>query len=220
MNKTTLTSVAAATTVLAIGGAFYANAGNLNPPAGPVSSTMVTLDDIHDALQGEAEPVGNNTYYMQVAGIAGETSMIPGVPPGSIAVHEYELSSFAEIVGGGAGVAQMQLSPIAVTIPQDTTTPLFYARIASGAQISDVVIQQYRDIGGPAPVLLQEWALKDVNVVAFNPSARGTTAGSVALEFWPVSLCIKSRMVNINGSLGPFESFCWNFQTSSTCSCP
>ncbi len=219
MKTTTLSGVVAAAAVLAIGGAFYANAGDLNPPAGPVGSTMVTLEDIHDAIRGGEATEGDRTYYMQVAGIAGESGSVPGLPSGSIRVDDLSLSLIAPPLLPDVPGA-LQKPSVIVMIPFDTTAPQFYLQMAFGQALADVVIQQYREIGGPAPVLVQEWTLKSVLVEDFEVRAEGTTSGTARVAFTPRELCMKSRVVNPNGTLGQYQSFCWDFRTLSTCTCP
>lgn len=41
-------------TAIIVAGAWWANAGDLNPPAGPVEQTMVTLQEVYDAISSNS----------------------------------------------------------------------------------------------------------------------------------------------------------------------
>jgi len=64
-----------------IAGAWLANGGDLNPPAGPVSSTMRTLDEIYDAVvsgggSANCPPCVWDVAYLDPG--AGETEVVSG----------------------------------------------------------------------------------------------------------------------------------------------
>ncbi len=221
MKPVTLTCVAAAAVVLAAGGSFLARAGDLNPPPGPVSPTMVTLDDILAAVQGTGTTGGLDiTYVMQMPGIDGEIDGVPPFPNDSIPVNAYSFAGSINF-GGGGGAGALSFGGLGVTLPTDSSTPQIFLRLAQGFTFSEVTLQGYvLNQQSGALRLFQEITLIGANIETMNAASDAGSLGLQDLNFVTQRLCLRQAPVSPTGDVGSFQESCWNFATNSSCSCP
>jgi len=206
MTKPITTLASAGAAVLALSFACSAPAGDINPPAGPVTPTMVTLDDIYDEVRGDDAGAGNHSYYMQIDTINGEVDGVQGVPPDSIGVNRFVLSSQTEAAGG-----RFELDPILIELSQDTTTPQLFTAIATHRIIPEMTIQGYvRGPGAAQPTLVQEWVLTNVALTRLDAAAGGSEAGGTLIELVAQEICMEYWELRDNGSLGQSHLSCWS----------
>ena len=199
-----ITSLGAA--LLALSFASGAHAGDLNPPAGPVTPTMVTLDDIYDEVRGDEAGPGNHSYYMQIDTINGEVDGVQDVPPDSIAVNRFVMMSSRDASGG-----RFELDPILIELAQDTTTPQLFTVISTGRIIQEMTIQGYvQGPGAARPTLVQEWVLTNVVLTRLDAAAGGSEAGGALIEVVAQEICMEYWELRDDGSLGASQMSCWS----------
>jgi len=210
MKLTTVSGVAVATAVLGIGGAFYANAGDLNPPAGPVDSTMVTLDDIYNEVRGVDPADAPVEYYMTIPGIQGELVGVPGIPNNSVQLDELSFNLRAPFLsggGGGGGIGPLRLNSFDITIPFNTTMPQFMSKMAMGAGTDGVELRGRTTGAGPS----QEVMRVRLDGVYFEEYTAAGAQAHVTLVAAQMDVLAMSPDGNQTGA------FCWNFQAATNC---
>ncbi len=218
----------AAGAVLALGlsSLFVVRAGDLDPPAGPVSPTMVTLDDLYGAITaGPSAPESTITYVMQVLGVRGEINE-PPFPNDSIPIDSVQFGAGRTFVGGGGGgggFSNTSFSDVAVSGPLDSALPQLMVAVVGGSL--DVTIQGYTTNNTNGNIeLFTEIILAQSTVLSVSSSGSDLSTGSsgASVSFFIDTLCIKQAPVDpVTGAVsGPFEEFCWNVATNSNCNCP
>jgi len=221
------TAVAAGVALaLGLSGLFVVRAGDLDPPAGPVAPTMVTLDDIYGAITaGPSAPTSTTTYVMQVQGVRGEINE-PPFPNDSIPIDTVQFGAartFTGGGGGGGGFTATTFSDITVSGPLDSALPQLMVAVVGGSL--DVKIQGYTTNNTNGNLeLFSEVILARSTVLSVSSSGSDLVENSsgASVSFFIDTLCIKHAPIDpVTGAVdGPFEEFCWNVATNSSCACP
>lgn len=211
MSRTTAAAIVLAT--IGAAGVFYASAGDLEPPAGPVAPTMVTLDQIYDEVRGGGASASEARYYMQAAGINGDVDDLAGIPADSIAVFSLNFAGSVAFGGGGAGA--FTISPIEVTIPVDSALPQLLRDAAVGTVLSEITVERYVTPQGSGPIVVEEWVFTGVRLTELEVAA--DDAGMARVMFVPMRIESRIAEMNPDGSIGSFRVFCWDVAANLPC---
>jgi len=139
-----------ASLAVCLGLVLWANAGDLNPPAGPVTPTMKTLAQLsaeHAQLAGAIAGIsgGGGGGVKQI--VRGVVELASGVPQSSAsfspeinpsksvvvlsdAVIVNMVSSFTNTLGGRSGACLMELTASSITVRVDETTATGIRRVS------------------------------------------------------------------------------------------
>lgn len=225
MKRVNMTGVVAAVALLGIGGAFWAQAGPLNPPAGPVSSTGVTLTDIYDAVQGGG---GGNAgsplkWVMLVPSVQGDGIQLSGIPADAISIANVAVTSSNSFqFGGGGGGGLFVLDAFGVVVDSQTALPDLTMLLATATVLPEIKVQQYRLDSSPQMnyELVGEYVLGTAVFTGITTQESSGDIGTFKADLVMGRLCIKRAEIDQMGMIGQFRSVCWDFQTNSPCTCP
>jgi hypothetical protein len=180
---------------LGTAGAFYANAGDLNPPPGPVSPTGVTLTEIADAVAGVQNSVDNLggssapadlVFGLSIPGSAGEGDPSGIIDPTSTLVFDYDLA-FEIPVSPGAGGGSVSFGAPGVTrfallVNIDAAYPGFYDAIALNGIFPSLTLRGY-EAGPGAPELREIVEVSNASIVGLEETATRSGQRALRLDF-------------------------------------
>lgn len=215
-----LITITAAILALTLSTASVSHAGSLNPPPGAVGPTMVTLDQIFNAI-GDSGPTQahNRIAILKVPGINGESEPIGGPEPlmgGFVPVLGLEGGkiSVATVGGGGVGGPAM-IEPFRILTPLEASTPLLMEAVANGMSIQFIEIEIREQIGDGTLRVRALVRLEDVRFIASEVDFTGGVIDYSVLINKNVK--VTYHIFDENGPTGLPIEFCFNFVLNQGC---
>ncbi len=205
-NWSILTGVAAC-------GAYWALAGDLNPPTGTVAPTMHTLDEVYAAV-GQVG-AGNCAASCAPAlpgstGLRGTCTMVGAAGPGGDLTFDVYSSGQACVYdplggGGGGGAGLTTLNPVNIVRGTDANSWRLFRSLVSGVHLTSVTMT-LKDPGGAARMVV---TLSDVQLLSFYPTATqrcdGVSAQSESIDL----KAVRYRYTD------PVSGHYWEFNTQT-----
>ena len=217
MQRSTIKGLAAAAVAVGVCGAFFAQAGPLNPPAGPVSPTGVTLTDIYDAVQDIEVGLGADPslWVIRAPGLTSD-DMYPGIPADSVVIDELR-TAFSNETSGGQTAPRLMQDHFSFAMGFGEPVVKLLEQCASGMHIATFHIERYQYMGGQSGyVLVASYELGTVYITGFETNVLGEVGpADVVVTLETRTMEFKMRSIMGNGSPGPYSIMTWDFMTNT-----
>ncbi|MBN8645148.1 MAG: type VI secretion system tube protein Hcp [Planctomycetes bacterium] len=190
----------------------WAFAGEIDPPSGPVASTMRTLDEVYAVAA--AAGTGNAGCAPGLVGMVGTAGscVIPGLPA-NMPDPTFEVFSFTQTaskpppLAGGGGIPRSTIGEFVLTKPVDRTSIGVFRALTAGTEFGSVTVT-LNDAGGTPQMTV---TLKNCRITSRTAAMRSRCDGStVASE----ELSLTSALVRYTDAVtGQYWEYNFDSQT-------